>query len=61
MGERRMNSVSLAWGLFFIAAGVAFLLDRLNVIDLRPEYLLPAFLIGIGLVVLFGGRLSRAS
>ena len=60
MADGRINRVSLLFGLFFIAAGLVFLLDRLDVIDLRPKYLLPTFLIGAGLVIVFGGRSSRA-
>ena len=59
MADRRTNTASLAFGLLFIAAGVVFLLDRLGVIDLRPRYLLPAFLIGIGLAIVLGGRSRR--
>jgi hypothetical protein len=40
-------------------AGVAFLLEQLEVWDLEPGMLAPALLIGIGLAVLLGGRTSR--
>lgn len=49
---------SLVMGLFFIAAGVVFLLDRLDVWELRARYLLPLLLIALGVALLLGGRSS---
>jgi hypothetical protein len=48
-------------GAFFIAAGVLFLLDRLEVIELRARYVLPALLIAIGVGVLIGARRGGGS
>ncbi len=56
MDRRETNRSALAAGIFFILAGTAFLLDRLGVIDLRARYLLPATLIGLGLVMVLGDR-----
>lgn len=58
MADHRTGRASLVFGLFFMAAGVAFLLDRLEVWDLRARYLLPVLLIVLGIVVLLGGRSS---
>jgi hypothetical protein len=46
-------------GVFFLVAGVAFLLDRLDVWNLRVRYLLPVLLIALGIAVLIGGRPPR--
>lgn len=46
-------------GVFFLVAGVAFLLDRLDVWNLRVRYLLPVLLIALGIGVLIGGRPTR--
>jgi hypothetical protein len=43
-------------GIVFVVAGIAFLLEGLDVWDLEPRMLAPAALIGIGLAVLLGGR-----
>lgn len=50
------NRTALVWGLFFIAAGIAFLLDRLDVWTLRARYVLPVLLIVLGTAILLGGR-----
>jgi hypothetical protein len=47
------------FGIFFIVAGVAFLLDRLEVWNLQARYLLPILLIVLGIAVLIGGRSPR--
>jgi hypothetical protein len=44
------------WGLFFITAGIAFLLDRLDVWTLRARYVVPVLLIVLGAAILLGGR-----
>lgn len=54
MAERRVDRAGLALGVAFIAAGVLFLLDRLEVISLRPSVLLPIFLIALGVAILLG-------
>ncbi len=51
-----MNRTAVAFGAFFVLAGVAFLLDRLGVWDLRSRYLLPVLLITLGVAILLGGR-----
>jgi hypothetical protein len=50
------NRSAVVWGLFFIAAGIAFLLDRLDVWTLRARYVVPVLLIVLGAAILLGGR-----
>jgi len=52
----RGNRTAVVWGVFFIGAGVAFLLDRLDVWTLRTRYVLPVLLIVLGAAILLGGR-----
>jgi hypothetical protein len=52
----RGNRTAVVWGLFFIAVGIAFLLDRLDVWTLRARYVLPVLLIVLGAAILLGGR-----
>lgn len=49
-------------GLVFVVIGVGFLLDELDVVELRLAYLLPLLLILTGVWILFGGvrRKGRA-
>jgi hypothetical protein len=60
VAERETNRSALVFGIFFIVAGVAFLLDRLEVWDLQARYLLPILLIVLGIAVLIGGRSPRS-
>lgn len=46
--RRRYDFGMALAGLVFVAAGTVFLLDRLEVIDLRPGIALPAVLVGLG-------------
>jgi hypothetical protein len=55
------NRAALVWGIFFVLAGVGFLLDRLDVWNLRVRYLLPLLLIALGAAILLGGRAGRSS
>jgi hypothetical protein len=50
------NRSAIVWGLFFIVAGIAFLLDRLDVWTLRGRYVVPVLLIVLGAAILLGGR-----
>ncbi len=54
MAERPVDRAGLALGVAFIAAGVLFLLDRLEVISLRPSVVLPILLIALGVGILLG-------
>lgn len=55
MADRETNRSALVFGLFFIVAGVGFLLDRLEVWNLQARYVLPILLIVLGIAVLIGG------
>jgi membrane protein DedA with SNARE-associated domain len=59
MNGRTFHTGSVVWGLIFIVLGVLFLLDQLDVIDLRAVYILPVVLIVIGAAVLLSGAASR--
>jgi hypothetical protein len=53
--DRRPDRLSLVAGLVFVAAGIVFLLDALEVWNLRGDYLVPIALIVLGLVVVASG------
>ncbi len=59
MAEREPNRAAVVAGIVFVVAGVAFLLEQLDVWDLDVRTLAPAFLIGVGLAILLGGRSHR--
>jgi cell wall-active antibiotic response 4TMS protein YvqF len=52
---------SLVAGVFFIAAGVVFLLERLGVWDVSLRVLGPVLLITLGVAIVVGGRAERPS
>lgn len=52
---RRVDGPSLVAGLVLIGLGGLFLLDRLEVLDLRFGYLWPALLAGLGAILLASG------
>jgi len=54
--DRSVDRVALAFGVAFVVAGVLFLLDRLDVWELEVSYVLPVFLIALGVGILVGGR-----
>jgi uncharacterized membrane protein YidH (DUF202 family) len=56
---RRADRTLIAAGLTAIALGALFLLDQLDVIDLRFGYTMPAVLAGIGVVLLVAGLTGR--
>ncbi|HEX6331245.1 MAG TPA: DUF5668 domain-containing protein [Actinomycetota bacterium] len=56
MAEPETNRGAIVAGIGFIAAGVVFLLEGLDVWDLEIAMLGPALLIGLGIAVLLGGR-----
>jgi cell wall-active antibiotic response 4TMS protein YvqF len=59
MNGRTWHTGPVVWGLIFIVLGVLFLLEQLDVFDLRAAYILPVVLIVIGVTVLVGGTLTR--
>jgi uncharacterized membrane protein len=56
----RVDRLSLVVGVLFVLAGVVFLLDALEIWELRVDYLVPLGLIVLGLVVLASGWPLRA-
>jgi hypothetical protein len=57
--DRRPDRLSLVAGLVFVAAGIVFLLDALEVWNLRGDYLVPIALIVLGVVVVASGWPAR--
>jgi cell wall-active antibiotic response 4TMS protein YvqF len=57
--DRRPDRLSLVAGLVFVAAGIVFLLDALEVWNLRGDYLVPIALIVLGIVVVATGWPTR--
>jgi hypothetical protein len=55
----RPDRLSLVAGLVFVAAGIVFLLDALEVWNLRGDYLVPIALIVLGVVVVASGWPAR--
>ena len=56
MADRGTDRVALAFGVAFIVAGMLFVLDRLDVWELRASYVLPIVLIALGIGIVVGGR-----
>jgi len=59
MIRERLDTGGVIAGLIFIALGVAFLLDRLDVWDLRFEVIWPAVLVGVGVLIVLGALPRR--
>jgi len=59
MIRERLDPTGLIAGLAFIALGAVFLLDRLDVWDLRFEVVWPAVLVGVGALVVLSALLRR--
>jgi hypothetical protein len=55
---KRSEPTLIAAGLVTVALGTLFLLDRLEVIDIRFGYTLPAVVAGVGIVLLTAGVTS---
>jgi hypothetical protein len=55
---RNYNRTALIGGLIFVVLGVVFLLEQLDVFELRAAYVWPVVLIAIGVAVLLGGLSS---
>lgn len=58
MDLRAYNRTALVAGLIFIVLGVVFLLEQLEVFELRAIYVWPVVLIAVGVAVLLGGLSS---
>jgi hypothetical protein len=50
--DRGFEPAALGFGIFFIVAGVLFLLDRLDVLEVYPGVLWPLLLIVLGVALL---------
>jgi hypothetical protein len=59
MSDPGLNRSALVAGVFFIAAGAVFLVERLGVWDVSLRVLGPVLLITLGIAIIFGGRVSR--
>jgi membrane protein DedA with SNARE-associated domain len=59
MNDRSYHRGSVIWGLIFIVLGVLFLLDQLDVLDLKAAYIFPVVLIVIGATFLVSGAAAR--
>jgi membrane-bound ClpP family serine protease len=55
---RSYNRAALVAGLIFVVLGVVFLLEQLDVFELRAAFVWPVVLIVIGVAVLLGGLSS---
>ena len=55
MRRGRVDRTLIVAGLAVIALGALFLLDRLEVIDVRFDYAAPAVLAAVGVVLLSAG------
>jgi hypothetical protein len=52
MNGNRVDRLSVGAGIFFVLAGVFFLLDRLDILEVRAQLLWPVLLIAVGAGVL---------
>ena len=59
MSDPGLNRSALVAGVFFIAAGAVFLLERIGVWDVSLRVLGPVLLITLGIAIILGGRASR--
>ena len=59
MGTRSLDPTALVIGLLFIALGVGFLLDSMDVWELRAMVVVSLLVIGLGVAVV-AGQLARA-
>jgi hypothetical protein len=59
MIRERFDAGGVIAGLIFIILGAVFLLDRLDVWDLRFEVIWPAVLVAVGVLVVLGALVRR--
>ena len=59
MRRRRADRTLMVAGLVTVALGALFLLDRLDVIDVRFGYTMPALLAAVGAVLVTAGLDQR--
>lgn len=58
--QRRFDFAAALVGLVFVALGVAFLLDALDVWELRAGVVISALVIGLGVAMLAGALPGRS-
>ena len=58
---REFHVTSAVIGLVFMVLGVLFLLDQLDVIALEARYVVPAFIVGLGLAIMAGSFVRRSA
>ena len=61
MNDQPINRGSIIAGVFFILIGAAFLLQELDLWDLKAVYVFPVLLIALGVAVLLGGTRRNES
>lgn len=61
MADARRSRSALVTGVFFVVAGIVFLLEALDVWDLSLRVLGPVLLITLGVAVVLGGRTRQPS
>ena len=61
MADSRRSRSALVTGVFFVVAGIVFLLEALDVWDLSLRVLGPVLLITLGVAVVLGGRTRQPS
>jgi hypothetical protein len=49
------NRTALIAGLLYVVIGIIFLLDSLDIVEVRAAVVLPLLIIGLGVAVLWGG------
>lgn len=59
MTTHRPDVTGIAAGLLFVALGAVFLLDRLDVWDVRLDVVWPAALVGVGALIVLGALFRR--
>jgi hypothetical protein len=59
-GDRGFDSGALGFGIFFVLAGVVFLLESLGVVEIRAAVLWPLLLIALGGALLVAAARRRA-
>lgn len=57
MTDPGLDRSALVAGVFFLAAGAVFLLERLGVWEVSLRVLGPVLLITLGLAIILGGRM----
>jgi hypothetical protein len=61
MNGRHVDLTAAVAGVLFVALGVAFLLDRLDVWEVRPALVLAAALVVLGGALVLGALLRQRS